>query len=214
MNPAIDLYLLDGCGRCKHYKTPACKVHNWPEELKLLRMLAIDSGLTEELKWSMPCYTYKGKNVALIAAFKDYCCISFFKGSLLNDPEQLLEFAGGNSHVAKMLKFTNTDRIYEIMPWIKQFLAEATEAEKQGKKTSSKAVEEYPVPEELIETFNKRPDVKAAFYSLTAGRQRAYLIHFNAPKQSETRISRIEKSIPMILEGKGLNDDFQAKRNK
>ncbi|MBP6431411.1 MAG: YdeI/OmpD-associated family protein [Ferruginibacter sp.] len=206
MNPKVDHYLIAGCGRCNLYNTPQCKVNNWQKELVALRMIMLECGLTEELKWSMPTYTADGKNVLIVAAFKDFCSINFFKGALLKDEQHILVQPGENSQSAKLLKFTDVKQITKQKVIIKSYVKEAIEIEKQGKKVSFKKITEQKIPEELQTKFDELPAFKAAFNALTPGKQRGYLIHFSQPKQSATRQSRIEKCIPKIFEGKGFND--------
>lgn len=211
MNKTVDNYLLEGCGRCSLGGTPECKVHQWISELELLRMIVLDCGLTEESKWGVPCYTYRGSNVLIVSAFKDYCSISFFKGSLLSDPKEILEKPGENSQAARLLKFTNTGAIKALEVHIKNYIYEAIEVEQAGLKVNFKKTSE-PIPEELEKRFADDPILKTAFESLTPGRQRGYLLYFSAPKQSKTRASRIEKSIGKILNGEGINDKYSRKR--
>lgn len=205
MNPKVDTYLEDGCGRCSLYKTPQCKVNSWPEELKLLRRIVLDCGLTEEFKWKQPCYTWNGNNVLLVTAFKEYVAVAFFKGSLLKDTNNLLAKPGENSQAARQFRFTNVADIRKLEAEIKAYIYEAIEVEKAGLKVSFKK-EAEPLPEELLIKFSEMPELKAAFEALTPGRQRGYLLFFSAPKQSKTRETRIEKHIPDILNGKGIND--------
>lgn len=200
---SVDEYLLEGCGRCDYHATPKCKVNFWREELKMLRLIANDSGLNEEVKWSMPCYTYKGANVAMIAAFKDYCSLSFFKGSLIEDRAKLLQKQGESSQAARLFKFTSKEQIHALEPMIKAYLQEAIEIERKGLKVEF-AKQPEPIPTELEDIFEKMPELKTAFYALTPGKQRGYLIHFNQPKQSATRTSRIEKNIQKILNGEAF----------
>lgn len=202
----VDQYLIDGCGRCKLYKTPQCKVHAWSTELKVLRAIIQDCGLTEELKWSVPCYTFENKNVLILAAFKDYCSVSFFKGALLKDAKKLLSTPGENSQAARQFKFTSVKEIEKLSSNIKAYIKEAIELEKQGKKIEFKQTSEDLMIEELENAFKKNASLKKAFYALTPGRQRGYLLFFYQAKQSTTRTSRIEKCTPAILKGKGLND--------
>ncbi|WP_428236064.1 YdeI/OmpD-associated family protein [Gracilimonas sp.] len=205
MNPQVDHYLDQGCGRCPLGGTPECKVHDWQEELKQLRLIILESGLTEEVKWSVPCYTYKGSNVLILSAFKNYCSVSFFKGSLLQDQNKMLVKPGENSQAARLFKFTNVEQINESENSIKEYIREAIEIEKSGKKVKFKKNPE-PFPEELQAKFNEDPMLKESFEALTPGRQRGYIIHFSGAKQSSTRQRRIEKYIPKILEGKGFHD--------
>lgn len=202
----VDQYLIDGCGRCKLYKTPQCKVHTWSTELKVLRSIIQDCGLTEELKWSAPCYTFENKNVLILAAFKDYCSVSFFKGALLKDAKKILSTPGENSQAARQFRFTSVKEIEKLSTNIKAYIKEAIELEKQGKKIEFKQTSEDLMIEELENAFKKNASLKKAFYALTPGRQRGYLLFFSQAKQSATRASRIEKCTAAILKGKGLND--------
>jgi uncharacterized protein YdeI (YjbR/CyaY-like superfamily) len=205
MNPQIDQYLINGCMRCKYGGTPACKVHRWQEELNLLRQLVLESGLQEELKWSIPCYTYAGKNVATVSAFKDYACLSFFKGSLLTDPLQLLHKPGERSQAARTLKFTSPAQVAAQAVAIRTFLAEAIELEKAGRQVVF-AKNPEPLPAELLAQLEESTELKKAFFSLSPGQQRAYIIYFSQPKQTQTRLGRIEKYRQQILEGKPFFD--------
>lgn len=211
MNTSVDHYFVAGCGRCPLGGTPDCKVHSFTPELKLLRALVLDCGLREECKWGAPCYTYQGKNVVMVSALKDYCCISFFKGSLLNDEQNLLVKPGPRSQAARLLKFTTLDDIARIEAEIKSYIFQAIEVEKAGLKVSFEKNPE-PIPDELQLKFEEDPIFKAAFEALTPGRQRGYLIHFAQPKQEKTRLSRIEKCTPMILSGIGLHDAYKARK--
>jgi uncharacterized protein YdeI (YjbR/CyaY-like superfamily) len=162
--------------------------------------------LKEEIKWSMPCYTFGGKNVAMIAAFKEYCTISFFKGSLLKDPAGILTFAGENSQSAKLFKVTSLQQLLDHSEALLAYVKEAIALEQSGAKVQTKSANEYPLPEELVQKLEEDPQFKTAFFALTPGRQRGYIIHFNGAKQSQTRFARIEKCTPAILQGKGMND--------
>lgn len=205
-NKQIDNYLIDGCGRCKLHGTPQCKVNTWKIELKVLRDMILDCGLTEELKWSVPCYTFENINILIMAAFKDYCTVSFFKGALLKDTKKLLSSPGENSQATRQFRFTSLKEIEKLSSSIKAYIKEAIELEKQGKKIEFKQTTNDLMIEELESAFKKNAALKKAFYALTPGRQRAYLLFFSQAKQSATRASRIEKSSPSILKGKGLND--------
>lgn len=205
LNPKVDDYLADGCGRCKYYATPQCKVHTWRKELELLRQIALESGLTEELKWSVPVYTLDGKNIVNISAFKEYSCLSFFKGVLLKDPEQLLEKHGESSQSVRTINFTDTQTILAREPILKAYIQEAIALEKEGAKVVFQKNLE-PIPEELEQKFAEMPALKAAFYALTPGRQRGYIIFISQPKQSNTRVARIEKCLPKIMNGEGFFD--------
>ncbi len=208
MNKSVDNYFTEGCGRCPLGGTPDCKVHNWTAELLLLRTIVQDCGLTEESKWGTPCYTFWDKNVLMVSALKRYCCISFFKGSLLKDDKNLLAKPGPNSQAARLFKFHNVDEIKEIESDIKAYIFEAIEVEKAGLKVQFKKNLE-PIPLELERKFAEDPLLKNAFEALTQGRQRGYILHFSQPKQEKTRMSRIEKCVPMILAGIGLHDKYR-----
>jgi uncharacterized protein YdeI (YjbR/CyaY-like superfamily) len=205
LNPKVDEYLAIGCGRCKFYNTPDCKVKKWPVELEALREIALESGLEEEVKWSMPCYTSDGKNILIVSAFKNYASISFFKGSLLKDSNKLLVKQGENSHEGRVAKFTSIDEIEKVRPHLKAYIQEAIDIEKKGLKVE-KPTTELVYPEELIAKMEEDASFKRAFESLTPGRQKGYIFYFNQPKKSQTRVSRIEKSAAKIFEGKGWND--------
>jgi len=205
-SPLVDLFFIDGCGRCKLYKTAACKVHTWKLELQALRQIALNSGLTEELKWKQPCYTINGKNIIIISAFKESCIIGFMKGALMKDTKGILEMPGENSNSSRFIRFTNIERVLELQETILDYIKEAIEIEKSGKKIISKKVEEYPIPDELIKEFESDIVFKNAFNSLTPGRQKSYLIFYSTAKQSATRISRILKSKEAIFNGKGMNE--------
>ena len=210
MNPQVDLYLIDGCGRCDYYATPKCKVHQWREILIALRQIVLECGLTEELKWSMPVYTFQNKNIVMISAFKEYCSLNFFKGVLLKDEQSILVKQGESSQSARLVKFTDLNNLLDLSSALKNYIFESIENEKQNIKVEFKKNLE-PVPQELEIIFKEQPLVKKAFYALTPGRQRGYLIHFAQPKQSNTRLSRIEKCIPLIMKNEGLNDAYKQK---
>lgn len=206
LNPKVDNYFIEGCGRCSLVGTPQCKVHNWQEEMAHLRMILNDCGLVEDLKWSMPCYTFQGKNVVMLAAFKEYCSISFFKGALLKDEKGILVKQGENSQVTRLFKATDIQRVIENELHIKAYILEAIEIEKSGQKVELKDNTTLDLPEELLEKFKEMPAFQAAFEALTPGRQRGYQIHFSQPKQAQTRSARIEKCREQIMEGKGFYD--------
>lgn len=209
MNKSVDNYLIEGCGRCPLGGTPACKVHKWVAELELLRGMVLACGLTEECKWGVPCYTYENSNVLLLSAFKEYCTLSFFKGVLLKDSQTILEKPGKNSQATRLIKFKNVGRIVALEADIKACIYEAIEVEKAGLKVHFKKNPE-PIPAELAIKFEEDPVLKTAFNALTPGRQRGYILHFSQPKQSKTRTGRIEKCVPKILKGEGLNDRYRT----
>lgn len=201
----IDRYLSEGCGRCKLGGTPACKVHPWVAELQHLRRIVLDSELTEELKWGVPCYTWEGKNVLLVSAFKEYAALSFFKGVLLKDVPGLLKTPGESSQASRVLKFADSGQIIEMEQIIKSYIQEAIAIEKAGFKVPFKKTPD-PIPEEFQWKLNEDPALKTAFETLTPGRQRGYILYFSAPKQSKTKLARIEKYRSKILSGKGFHD--------
>lgn len=200
------LYFTEGCGRCPLKATPQCKVHGWVTELKYLRSLLSKTELVEELKWGVPCYTYNGKNVSIIAAFKEYCSISFFKGVLLPDPDGILVKAGENTQAGRLIRFTSIEEIVDLEPSIHRLILEAIDVERNGLRVTRNTTRELVYPEELVSAFRSVKGLKSAFEKLTPGRQRGYLLFFTAAKQSKTRASRIEKCVSPILEGKGLHD--------
>jgi uncharacterized protein YdeI (YjbR/CyaY-like superfamily) len=180
----------------------------WQEEMEKLRTICLDCGLTEELKWDQPCYTLHGRNVVIIGELKDNCALSFFKGALLYDAEGLLLAPGEHTQSGRWIKFSSVKQIAELEPVLKAYIYEAIEVEKAGLKVQLKTTADFPVPEEFQQKLDAMPALRTAFYALTPGRQRGYLLHFAAPKQSKTRKARVEKYIPQILSGKGLNDDY------
>ncbi len=202
---SIDQYLTEGCGRCKYFQTAQCKVHRWTDELQFLRAIVLKAGLGEEIKWSMPCYTMNEKNILIVAAWKDYCSISFFKGALLKDTKQLLATPGENSNAMRQFRFTDTKQIIKTEKLILQYIKEAVVIEQSGVKITAPKKELVIIPE-LKEEFVNNPQFKNAFYELTPGRQRGYLIYFSTAKQSNTRLSRIKKYYDKIINGKGLDD--------
>jgi uncharacterized protein YdeI (YjbR/CyaY-like superfamily) len=192
MNPKVDFYF--------------SKAKNWQAELEQLRMIVLDCGLTEELKWGVPCYTFREANIVLIHVFKEYCAFLFFKGALLNDPNGILVQQTENVQAARQVRFIGVRQIVEMESILKAYIYEAIEVEKAGLKVDLKKTAEFTVAEEFQKKLNEVPALKTAFNALTPGRQRAYMLHFSAPKQSKTRESRVEKCMEQILNGKGLND--------
>ena len=206
MNKNVDNYFLDGCGRCPLGGTPQCKVHSWAQELDLLRSILQESELKEECKWGVPCYTYQGANVLIISAFKEYCCLSFFKGALLKDPYKILSKQGENTYGARLIRFTHFQEIQKLTSEIKSTISEAIEVEKSGLKLPAKEYTAKDFVNELQQKLEEDPSFKSAFEALTPGRQRGYNLYFSQAKQSVTRFSRIEKSMIKIFEGKGWNE--------
>ena len=192
MNPKVDFYF--------------SKAKNWQKELEQLRIIVLDCGLNEELKWGVPCYTFEKKNIVLIHVFKEYCAVLFFKGALLHDANGILIQQTENVQAARQMRFTNAREIVKMEHILKAYIYEAIEVEKAGLKVNLKKTTEFAMPEEFKNTLSKNRALKTAFNALTPGRQRGYLLYFAAPKQSKTREARIEKYVPQILKGKGLND--------
>ena len=198
MNPKVDVFL--------------SKVQKWQKEFEELRMIILDCGLTEELKWGQPCYTFPAStgrqksNIVLIHGFKEYCALLFFKGALLNDADGILIQQTKNVQAARQIRFTSVREIAKMKPTLKAYVYEAIEVEKAGLKVNYKKTSEFKIPEEFQNKLNEIPALKTAFDVLTPGRQRAYIFYFSQPKQSKTRESRVEKCMHQILNGKGLND--------
>jgi uncharacterized protein YdeI (YjbR/CyaY-like superfamily) len=182
------------------------KANRWQEEFKELRTIILDCNLTEETKWGHPCYMLDGKNIVLIHGFKEYCALLFFKGALLKDPKRLLIIQTENVQAARQIRFTNVREIAKLAPTLKAYIRQAIEVEKSGLKVPLKKTTEFKVPDEFQKKLDEIPALKKAFAALTPGRQRGYLLYFSAAKQSKTRESRIEKWMPQILKGKGLDD--------
>jgi uncharacterized protein YdeI (YjbR/CyaY-like superfamily) len=192
MNPKVDAFL----GRAE----------KWRKEFEALRTIVLGCGLSEELKWGQPCYTFQNKNIVLIHGFKEYCALLFFKGALLNDAKGILIQQTENVQAGRQVRFKSVQEIARLQRTLKEYIFEAVEVEKAGLKVKLKKTSDYKIPEEFQNKLNANPALKAAFYALTPGRQRAYLFYFSQPKQSRTRESRVEKYVPQILDGKGLND--------
>ena len=182
------------------------KAEQWKQEFEKLRRIILDCGLTEELKWGVPCYTFETKNIVLIHGFKEYCAILFVKGALLKDTEGILIQQTENVQAARQIRFTNARDIVEMETILKAYINESIQAEIAGLKVNYKKVTEFSMPEEFISKLEEVPGLQEAFEALTQGRQRAYILYFSAPKQSKTRAARVEKYMEQILNGKGLND--------
>jgi len=178
----------------------------WQKETQQLRKIVLDCDLKEELKWGCPCYTFEGKNIVLIHVFKEYFALLFFKGALLNDPEKILIQQTENVQSARQIRFTNLQEIVKMAQVIKAYIYQAVEVEEAGLKVPLKKTKDFNIPEEFQKKLTEMPSLKTAFESLTPGRQRGYIFYFSQPKQSKTREARVEKSLPKILDGKGLDD--------
>lgn len=194
MNPKVDFYFR--------------KAQAWRSEMEQLRVIVLDCGLAEELKWGVPCYTFQDGNVVLIHAFKEYCALLFVKGALLYDTHGILIQQTENVQAARQIRFIGLQEILERESIIKAYIYEAVEIEKAGLEVPLKTTEEFAMPEEFQHTLKTNPELKSAFEALTPGRQRAYLLFFSQPKLSKTRHSRIEKYTEHILRGEGLNDKY------
>jgi uncharacterized protein YdeI (YjbR/CyaY-like superfamily) len=192
MNPKVDFYFN--------------KAKKWQEEIEKLRTIVLDCGLTEELKWGVPCYTFQKNNIVLIHVFKEYCALLFFKGVLLKDSKGILIQQTENVQAARQIRFTSIKEIVKMERTLKAYIHEAIEVEKAGLKVELKKTADFKIPEEFQNKLDKNAALKTAFKALTPGRQRAYIFYFSQAKQSKTRESRVEKSIPQILKRKGLDD--------
>ena len=182
------------------------KATQWQEEYEKLRIICLDCGLTEELKWGQPCYTLNNANIVLIHGFKEYCALLLFKGALLNDPNGILIQQTENVQSPRQIRFTSAKEIVKLEPVLKAYIHNAIDVEKAGLKLELKKTKDFAVPEEFQTKLDGSPVLKAAFEALTPGRQRNYLFHFSKPKLAKTREERVEKAIPLILSGKGLDD--------
>jgi uncharacterized protein YdeI (YjbR/CyaY-like superfamily) len=182
------------------------KPSKWQEEIRKLRKIVLECGLTEELKWGCPCYSFEKTNVVLIHVFKDYCALLFFKGALLKDANNILIQQTKNVQAARQIRFTNAREIVKMKAVLKAYIYEAIEVEKAGLKVKLKKTTDFTIPEELQKKLDKSAALKSAFYALTPGRQRGYIFYFSQAKLSKTRASRVEKSVQQILRGKGLED--------
>jgi uncharacterized protein YdeI (YjbR/CyaY-like superfamily) len=192
MSPKVDFYFN--------------KATKWKEEIEKLRTIILDCHLAEELKWGVPCYTVEKSNIVLIHVFKEYCALLFFKGALLKDPNGILIQQTANVQAARQIRFTNVKEIVKLKTILKAYIYEAIAVEEAGIKVDLKKTAEFSIPEEFQLKLDKSSPLKTAFNALTPGRQRAYILYFSQPKQSKTRDSRVEKCIPQIISGKGLND--------
>ena len=192
MNPKVDAFL--------------SREKRWRKESEKMRAISLGCDLTEELKWGKPCYSFQESNVVIIQGFKEYCALMFCKGALLKDAKGILIKPGENTQAARQARFTNVREIVKLESILKAYIDEAIEAEKAGLEVNYKRTSEFTMPEELKNKLDEMPALKTAFEALTPGRQRAYLLYFSAAKQSKTRESRVEKCMPQILKGKGLND--------
>ena len=182
------------------------KTKKWQEEFETLRQIVLDSPLTEDVKWGQACYASDGRNIVLIHGFKEYCALLFFKGALLKDPKAILIQQTENVQSARQIRFTSVREIVAMKPILKAYIQEAIEVEAAGLKVKLKKTSDFKVPQEFQNQLDEKPALKKAFAALTPGRQRGYLFYFSAAKQSKTREARIEKCMPQILQGKGLDD--------
>ncbi len=202
----VATYFAEGCGRCEHFQTPQCKVHLWTDALQELRSLILAAGLEETMKWGSPTYTIEGcGNVVMLTSFRAYCALSFPRGSLLTDPDGVLEAPGPNSQGGRLFKFTDVQQVRDQAERIRSTLAEAIEIHRSGRKVVF-AERPEPIPDELQARLDDDPALEAAFEALTPGRQRSHIIYVGGAKQSGTRERRVEKCVPKILDGKGFLD--------
>lgn len=192
MNPKVNFFFNDA--------------KQWKKEFQKLRTIALSTELVEDLKWGCPCYTYEGKNIFLIHGFKEYCALLFFKGALMKDPDHILIQQSKNVQAARQIRFTGVEEINDLEEILRSYMFEAVEIEESGAKVEMKKTKEFEMTEEFQSKLDQDPALKEAFKALTPGRQRAYLLHFSSAKQSKTREARIEKCIPQIMDGIGLND--------
>ncbi len=204
-NTDFESYVTEGCGRCEHFRTPACKVHPWADVLRALRGPMLEAGLVEEMKWGMPCYTLDGQNVAMVSAFKARCVISFFKGFALSDPSGALTTAGPNSRVARLLEFRSLDEVAAQRDVIRGFVAQAMALARSGVELKPEPAQE-PMPEELEQALAADPALAQAFDGLTPGRQRSFVLYVGGAKQAATRVKRAARCAPKIMAGKGYNE--------
>ncbi len=192
MNPKVDRYI--------------AVAKQWGDEMAELQEIALDCGLTEEVKWRKPCYTHDGANIAIIQPFKEFCALMFFKGALLQDPTELLIKVGENSRAGRQARFTSVDEIVAVEPVLKELIQEAIKVEEAGLSVDFEKDRDLPLPDELQEKLDDDPELEEAFFDLTPGRQRAYILYFSDAKQTKTRTARVERYREQILDGKGLND--------
>jgi len=192
MNPKADFYFN--------------KAGKWQEEIKKLRTIILECHLAEEVKWGCPCYMFEKSNIILIHVFKEYCAVLFFKGALLKDPKGVLIQQTENVQAARQMRFTSTREVETMKATLKAYIFETVKIEEAGLKVELKKTAEFKMPDEFKQVLDKKPAVKKAFEALTPGRQKGYLLHFSSAKQAKTREARIEKSVPQILDGKGLED--------
>jgi uncharacterized protein YdeI (YjbR/CyaY-like superfamily) len=185
-------------------KVPYAK--KWQQEADKLRKIALDCELREEMKWRKPCFTYQKKNVAIVIPLKEACALSFFKGALLNDPKHILQKISEHTQAGRWIKFTSLNEITARQSVLKNYIHEAIEVEKSGKKVTFKKASEYAVPEELQARLDAVPELLRAFEALTPGRRKSYIFHVSGAKQVKTRAARAERCVPMILSGRGFNE--------
>jgi uncharacterized protein YdeI (YjbR/CyaY-like superfamily) len=201
----VEGYFTKGCGRCTKFRTPACKVHRFPEGLAALRALLLDAGLTETIKWGAPCYTHDGRNVAMLVALVDSFGLSFFEGATLDDADGLLELPGPNSRIGRILRFRSSDAFMARRGAAKRLVAQAVTLARAGTRVARSA-EPEPLPDELAAHLAADPALARAFAALTPGRQRSHILHVRGAKQAETRVRRAAQCAPDILAGRGFRE--------
>lgn len=201
----IETYFVDGCGRCKRFATPECSARLWHDGLGQLREICLSEGLDETVKWGQPCYTREGRNIVLFGAFRDDFRLTFFNGSLLKDPERILQKRGPNTQQADIIRFTSAEQVRALAPTLRAYIREAVGYAKAGI-TPTKTTTEVILPDELIDALDADPDFSDAFHALTPGRQRSYVIALNSAKKPETRRARIAKFRDKVIAGKGATE--------
>jgi uncharacterized protein YdeI (YjbR/CyaY-like superfamily) len=201
----FDAYVRDGCGRCEHFRTPACKVHRWTAELTLLRDLVLSAGLVETMKWGSPCYTVDGKNVVMLASFKEHCALSFFQGAALGDDDGLLRSPGPNSRFVRAVYFESAAQVVAREPTLRRLLQQAIDRERAGQKVDAVPAAE-PIPAELHQLLDGDGALGAAFAALTPGRRRSHILHVRGAKQAATRVRRAEQCAVDIAAGRGFRE--------
>ena len=199
----VDAYLTSGCGRCPRGGTPDCSVHRWTHELLMMRQVLLDAGLKEEIKWQTPCYMHKGKNLILLGAFRDNCVMSFPNGVLMDDPHGILVKPGENSRVSRVVRIRAGDDIDALVPKLADLVREAIRVADAGLVVERSPQDEPDLPVELEDRFAEDQDLETAFFALTPGRRRSWILHISSAKQEATRRNRVDAAVPGILRGKG-----------
>lgn len=198
----IDDYFSKGCGRCERFDTPDCSTRFWHDGLRQLRQICLAAGLVETVKWGHPCYMHANRNIAIIGAFRDDFRVSFFQAALLQDPQGILQKQGANTQHPDMIRFTDSAQVAPLEPLLRGYLHEAMSYAERGIKPE-RTTSTLDLPDELMDALAADPALAEAFYRLTPGRQKSYVIHLNSAKQSATRRDRIARCRDKIIAGKG-----------